>query len=58
MLKKVLKLEGAHKLAKNEQKSINGGVYWPPYCNWQVCADPNHLNDPLLKRCKAFCDAI
>jgi hypothetical protein len=27
MLKNILKLEGAQKLTKNEQKSINGGTY-------------------------------
>ena len=26
MLKNILKLEGAQKLSKNEQKSINGGI--------------------------------
>jgi hypothetical protein len=58
MLKNILKLESAQKLTKNEQKSINGGAYWPSYCNWQVCADPNYLNDPFLRKCKAYCDAI
>jgi hypothetical protein len=27
MLKNILKLEGAQKLSKNEQKNINGGTY-------------------------------
>jgi hypothetical protein len=29
MLKNILKLEGAQKLTKNEQKSINGGAIIP-----------------------------
>jgi hypothetical protein len=35
MLKNILKLEGAQKLTKNEQKSINGGYIEPddPECN-------------------------
>jgi hypothetical protein len=35
MLKSILKLEGAQKLTKNEQKSINGGIQCAPYpqCN-------------------------
>jgi hypothetical protein len=32
MLKNILKLEGAQKLSKNEQKSINGGL--------RDCIDP------------------
>jgi hypothetical protein len=31
MLKNILKLEGAQKLTKKEQKSISGGV-WPICC--------------------------
>jgi hypothetical protein len=30
MLKNILKLEGAQKLTKNEQKNINGGWVPPP----------------------------
>jgi hypothetical protein len=30
MLKKILKLEGAQKLTKNEQKSIKGGIACRP----------------------------
>jgi hypothetical protein len=33
MLKNILKLEGAQKLSKNEQKSINGGLI----CNNDAC---------------------
>ena len=33
MLKNILNLEGAQKLTKNEQKSINGGVV----CNNDAC---------------------
>jgi hypothetical protein len=28
MLKNILKIEGTHKLTKNEQKEINGGRVW------------------------------
>ncbi|WP_268848082.1 hypothetical protein [Flavobacterium aestivum] len=38
MLKNILKLEGAQKLSKNEQKSINGGL--------KDCIDPT------TNRCK------
>jgi hypothetical protein len=38
MLKKILKLDGAQKLTKNEQKSINGGLY--NLCK-DLCFDPN-----------------
>ncbi|MFV8347627.1 hypothetical protein [Flavobacterium sp. ZB4P13] len=58
MLKNILKLEGAQKLTKNEQKVIKGGVWYPAYCNPTVCADPNYLNDSFLRKCKAYCDAI
>ena len=32
MLKNILNLEGAQKLTKNEQKSINGGKSYVPAC--------------------------
>ena len=35
MLKNILKLEGAQKLTKNEQKSINGGAV--AYCQRSQC---------------------
>jgi hypothetical protein len=35
MLKNILNLEGAQKLTKNEQKSINGGA--PVYCQRSQC---------------------
>ena len=59
MLKSILKLEGAQEISVVEQKKIKGGALtFPSYCNWRVCADPNYLNDPLLRRCKDFCDSI
>jgi len=33
MLKNILKLEGAQKLTKKEQKKINGGYYPKEYCD-------------------------
>ncbi|NRS89751.1 hypothetical protein HNQ02_002683 [Flavobacterium sp. 7E] len=44
MLKNILKLEGAQKLTKNEQKSINGGymVKTPDQCDeYKYCIDWN-----------------
>jgi hypothetical protein len=32
MLKNILKLEGAQKLTKNEQKEVKGGYIQPNYC--------------------------
>ncbi|MEO8515833.1 MAG: hypothetical protein ABI426_03770 [Flavobacterium sp.] len=60
MLKNILKLEGAQKLSKNEQKEINGGgtgtgTTWPSYCTYLICADPSNL---LFTKCRAFCDVI
>lgn len=57
MLKNILKLEGTKKLSNNDKKLIKGGTY-PSYCTPTVCADPNYLNDPLYRKCKAYCDAI
>ena len=48
MLKNILKLDGAQKLSKNEQKSINGGKImacaecWHPDRSW-VCVDCSSL---------------
>ncbi|WP_136667720.1 hypothetical protein [Flavobacterium sp. H122] len=59
MLKNILNLEGTKKLTNKEQKEINGGALtFPSYCNWQICADPNYLNDPYFRKCKDYCDAI
>jgi hypothetical protein len=58
MLKNILKLEGAQKLTKKEQKSVKGGAWYPGYCNPTVCANSSYLNDPYLRKCKAYCDAI
>lgn len=48
MLKNILNLEGAQKLTKNEQKSINGGIRIPKEdvcsCYSVSWADPSDLN--------------
>jgi hypothetical protein len=44
MLKNILKLEGAQKLTKNEQKSINGGIA----CSaGGTCPKGSYCNDDL-----------
>jgi hypothetical protein len=45
MLKNILKLEGAQKLSKNEQKSISGGI---PYCALGCFRNPD-----LSQSCEA-----
>ena len=42
MLKNILKLDGAQKLSKNEQKSINGGVVKAYTCKDLVCPAGMH----------------
>jgi hypothetical protein len=48
MLKNILKLEGAQKLSKNEQKSINGGVSYCPLGQYKCYQDPD---DPSFFVC-------
>jgi hypothetical protein len=53
MLKNILKLKGAQKLTKKEQKSINGGYIMneeePTPCPWMQCRNS-------FGRCSMFCD--
>jgi hypothetical protein len=58
MLKNILKLEGAQKLTKNEQKSISGGLagchmYFFEYCTTTqgACTDPKYIS-----YCKPCCE--
>ncbi|WP_189337072.1 hypothetical protein [Flavobacterium laiguense] len=55
MLKNILNLEGAQKLTKNEQKSINGGR---PYCSSpDICGIAGGVlcNDPNSNSCYKGC---
>jgi hypothetical protein len=53
MLKNILKIEGAQKLSKNEQKSINGGAISGPTCGNLICSGgqicTNEVCGPKLK---------
>jgi hypothetical protein len=51
MLKNILKLEGAQKLTKKEQKTISGGYIEqePTPCPWMQCRNS-------FGRCSIFCD--
>ena len=53
MLKNILKLEGAQKLTKNEQKSINGGIkVQPANC---ACFCYNSNNQKVDAYCFSYC---
>jgi hypothetical protein len=50
MLKKILKLEGAQKLTKNEQKDVNGGNNCHSF---KVCEEGYSWSIP---QCACICD--
>jgi hypothetical protein len=50
MLKNILKLEGAQKLTKNEQKSIKGAG--APICDDGYCAVRYTVNGKTVWRCE------
>jgi hypothetical protein len=51
MLKKILKLEGAQKLSKNEQKTIKGGAFGPGGCyHPSKCGEAGGI--PVVSTCR------